>query len=88
MIIARDPAVLSSMLPNACTVLPDINTISGALTTPAMFSDFSVELLRPNFMLVSEGYPVKIHKNQWLLDPLSPPDIPWGATHQDIPPGT
>jgi|RhiMethySRZTD1v2_1073278.scaffolds.fasta_scaffold67295_6 hypothetical protein len=37
MIIARDPAILSSMLSNACTVLPDINTISGALTTPATF---------------------------------------------------
>jgi hypothetical protein len=25
---------------------------------------FSVVLFRPNFMLVSEGYPMKAHKNQ------------------------
>ena len=25
---------------------------------------------------------MKSHKNQWLLNPLSPPDILWGATNQ------
>ena len=46
--------------------------------------DFSVVLYRPNCMLVSEKHPMKIHKNQWLLTPLSPPDIAWGATHQGL----
>ena len=44
--------------------------------------DFSVVLFRPNFMLVSEGYPMKAHENQWLVDLLSPPDIPCGVTNQ------
>jgi hypothetical protein len=34
--------------------------------------DFSVVLFRPNFMLASEEYPMKVHTNQWLLTPLSP----------------
>jgi len=38
--------------------------------------DFSVMLFRPNFMLISERHPMKVHKNQWVLDPLPPPDIP------------
>jgi hypothetical protein len=29
-------------------------------------TDFSVVLFRPNFMLVSEEQPMKVHKNQWL----------------------
>jgi DNA invertase Pin-like site-specific DNA recombinase len=37
--------------------------------------DFSVVLFRSNCMLVSEGHPMKMHKNQWLLNLLSPPDI-------------
>src|SRR4029450_7287076 len=36
-------------------------------------TDFSVVLFRPNFMLASEGYPLKAHKNQWLSTLLSPP---------------
>src|SRR5215471_18378197 len=36
MTIVPDPAVLSSMLSDACTVMPDISTISGALTMSAM----------------------------------------------------
>jgi hypothetical protein len=32
-----------------------------------LFTDFSVVLLRPNFMLVSEEHLMKMHKNQWLL---------------------
>jgi hypothetical protein len=44
--------------------------------------DFSVVLFRSNFMLVSEEYPMKTHKNQWLLNVLSPPDTPCGATSQ------
>ena len=28
-------------------------------------ADFSVVLFRPNFMLVPEGHPMKVHKNQW-----------------------
>jgi hypothetical protein len=30
---------------------------------------------------------MKTHTNQWLLTTLSPPDIPWRATHQGTPPG-
>jgi len=49
--------------------------------------DFFVVLFRPNFMLVSEGYLMKMHKNQWVLNTLFPPDIPWGAIHQGTPHG-
>jgi hypothetical protein len=45
-------------------------------------SDFSVVLFRPNFMLASEGYLVKVHKNQRLLTLPSPPNLPCGVTHQ------
>jgi hypothetical protein len=45
-------------------------------------SDFSVVLFRPNFMLASEGYPMKVHKNQRLLTLPSPPNLPCGATNQ------
>src|SRR2546423_9578597 len=38
-------------------------------------------------MLPSEEHPMKTHTNQWLVLPLSPPDIPWGATHQGGCPG-
>jgi len=38
-------------------------------------------------MLVSEEHPMKAHKNQWFLNPLPQPDIPWGATNQGIPHG-
>jgi len=51
------------------------------------FTDFSVVLFRPNFMLLSEGHPMKAQKNQWLLDPLLPPDIPWRAKNPGIPHG-
>ena len=50
-------------------------------------TDFSVVLFRPHFMLPSEEHPMKTHKNQWFLNTLSPPDIPWGATHQGGCPG-
>jgi len=30
-------------------------------------TDFSVVVFRPDFMLASEEYPMKAHKNQWLL---------------------
>jgi hypothetical protein len=30
----------------------------------------------------SQDHLMKTHKNQWLLNLLPPPDIPWGATHQ------
>jgi len=33
-------------------------------------------------MLVSEEYPMKAHKNQWLLIMPSPPAIPGGGTNQ------
>jgi hypothetical protein len=45
-------------------------------------SDFSVVLFRPNFMLASEGYLVKVHKNQRLLTLPSPLSLPCGATNQ------
>ena len=44
--------------------------------------DFSVVLFRPTFMLFSEKNRMKVHKNQWLSNLLSPPDIPRGATNQ------
>jgi hypothetical protein len=47
-----------------------------------MEPDFSVVLFRPNFMLASEGYPMKAHKNQRLLTLPSPPNLPCGATNQ------
>jgi hypothetical protein len=43
--------------------------------------DFSVVLFRSDFVLFSEKNHVKVHKNQWLLNSFSPPDIPWEATH-------
>ena len=49
--------------------------------------DFSVVLFRPHFMLASEDYPMKVHKNQWLSAPLSSPDLPCGATNQGTHPG-
>jgi hypothetical protein len=49
--------------------------------------DFSVVLFRSNFMLVSEEDLMKVHKNQWLLSLLFPPDIPCGATNQGTHPG-
>jgi hypothetical protein len=49
--------------------------------------DFSVVLLRSDCMLVSEGHPMKMHKHQWLLTPLSLPYIPWGAINQGTPHG-
>ena len=44
--------------------------------------DFSVVLFRPNFMLASEGYLVKVHKSQRLLTLPFPPNLPCGATNQ------
>jgi hypothetical protein len=44
--------------------------------------DFSVVRFRPNFMLASEEYLMKVHKNQWLLTLPSSPDLPWEATNQ------
>src|SRR4029450_14093253 len=50
-------------------------------------TDFSVVLFRPHFMLASEEYPMKVHKNQWLSAPLSSTDLPCGATNQGTHPG-
>ena len=50
-------------------------------------TDFSVVRFRPNFMLASEEYPMKVHKNQWLSTLLSSPDPPCGATNQGTHPG-
>jgi hypothetical protein len=36
----------------------------GVLLCHSQQTDFSVVLFRPNFMLASEGYPLKAHKNQ------------------------
>ena len=44
-------------------------------------TDFSVVLFRSDFVLVSEKNHMKMHKNQWLLTPLSPLDIPCRATN-------
>src|SRR5215212_2841586 len=45
-------------------------------------SDFSVVLFRPHCMLVSEGYPMKALKNQWLWARPYPPEHLSGATNQ------
>ena len=50
-------------------------------------TDFSVVLFRSKFMLVSEVYLMKVHKNQWLLTLLSLPEIPYGGTNQGTYPG-
>jgi hypothetical protein len=47
-----------------------------------LMGDFSVVLFRPYFILVSEKYLMKTHKNQRLLTMPSLPAIPGGATHQ------
>ena len=44
--------------------------------------DFSVVLLRSDFVLVSEKNHVKMHKNQWFLTPLSPLDVLCRATNR------
>jgi hypothetical protein len=49
--------------------------------------DFSVVLFRPNFMLVSEEYLMKSHKNQWFLPLLSLPELPYGGTNPGTFPG-
>jgi hypothetical protein len=51
------------------------------------FLDFSVVLLRSDFVLVSEKNHMKAHKNQWLLPLPSLPELPCGATNQGIHPG-
>jgi hypothetical protein len=56
--------------------------VCGLTQAAYLHSDFSVVLFRPNFMLVSEEQPMKVHKNQWLSNLLSPPDVPRGATNQ------
>src|SRR5207253_5862524 len=50
--------------------------------------DFSVALFRPDFMLASEKYPMKAHKNQQLLAMLCSPDslMEPGARGQTIVP--
>jgi hypothetical protein len=52
-----------------------------------LMGDFSVVLFRPHFMLVSEEYLMKSHKNQWLLTLLSLPELPYGGTNQGTCPG-
>src|SRR5438477_5240715 len=68
------------------TKTPEILTVNSraelVIQDAESYPDFSVVLFRPNFMLVSEEHPMKTHKNQWLLNPLSPLDIPCGATNQ------
>src|SRR5262249_34474973 len=48
-----------------------------------LMGDFSVMLFRPNFMQASEGYPMKVHKNQWLLTLSSPLNLPCETTNQN-----
>jgi hypothetical protein len=45
-------------------------------------SDFSVVLLRSDFVLVSEKNRMKVHKNQWLLAMTYPPERLFGATRR------
>ena len=52
-----------------------------------LMGDFSVVLFRPNFMLVSEEYLMKSHKNQWFLPLLSLPELPYGGTNPGTFPG-
>jgi hypothetical protein len=44
-------------------------------------------LFRSDFVLFSEKNHVKVPKNQWVLNTLFPPDIPWGAIHHGTPHG-
>jgi hypothetical protein len=52
-----------------------------------LMGDFSVVLFQAHFMLSSKKHPVKVHKNQWLVNLLSPTDILCGATNQGTPHG-
>jgi len=56
--------------------------VKSSLRDATINSIYFVVLFRPNFMLASEEYPMKTHKNQRLLATLSPRDIPCGATNQ------
>ena len=62
--------------------------VAGAMIEAVLCPDFSVVLLRSDFVLVSEKNHVKMHKNQWLLTPLSPLDIPCRAKTQAYPMGS
>jgi hypothetical protein len=50
-------------------------------------ADFSVVVFQAHFMLVSKKHLVKVHKNQRLVNLLSPTDILCGATNQGTPHG-
>src|SRR5437870_5253334 len=62
--------------------------IACATLKPLENTDFSVALFRPDFMLASEKYPMKAHKNQQLLAMLCSPDslMEPGARGQTIVP--
>jgi len=47
-----------------------------------LMGDFSVVRFRSDFVLFSEQNHMKALKNQWLVNQLSPLDIPWRATNQ------
>jgi hypothetical protein len=51
----------------------------GGVRVKRGFADFSVVLFRPHFMLVSEEFPMKSHKNQWVWSMPCPPEHLAGA---------
>jgi hypothetical protein len=68
-----------------CPLSAAIGTNVGSAIPNCAFpdiTDFSVVLFRPNFMLLSEEHPMKMHNNQWFLTLLSSPDLPCGAMHR------
>jgi hypothetical protein len=55
-------------------------TGTATAVTDTNSTDFSIVLFWPDFMLVSECYFMKMHKNQWLLALQFPPDPLAGVT--------
>ena len=57
---------MPDMVPNAMDIYQELRTLTehGQTLQLPFEADFSVVLFRPNFMLASEGYPLKAHKNQ------------------------
>jgi hypothetical protein len=52
------------------------HTVESAQLPVSILPDFSVVLFRPDFMRVSERYPIKTHKNQSVWSLLSSPGVP------------
>jgi hypothetical protein len=69
-VISLENFLESKILPNRVVYAFFLNPLSSTShkifkTRIQKLPDFSVVLFRPNFMLVPEGHPMKVHKNQW-----------------------